>query len=158
MKWKQNSMFCFILIVCLNHSQSLCYSHTQGVKVGTLGRQNERNRSYVRRDHTSIFGLRFKSVCLMKLNCYSLIYSSLPIPLIYSCYRIYKSLWVSSPSKKLDVKMSELNLCLWATLSWITWPHESHTSADNFSSKENTKCDSEARHKTHKWFLQRNPW
>ena len=53
----------------------LCY--TQGVKVGTLGRQNERNSSYVRLAHTSIFGLCFMSVCLMKSNCYSLIYSSL---------------------------------------------------------------------------------
>ena len=49
----------------------------QGVKVGTLGRQNERNSSYVRLAHTSIFGLCFMSVCLMKSNCYSLIYSSL---------------------------------------------------------------------------------
>ena len=50
---------------------------TQGVKVGTLGRQNERNSSYVRLAHTSIFGLCFMSVCLMKSNCYSLICSSL---------------------------------------------------------------------------------
>jgi len=49
----------------------------QGVKVGTLGRQNERNSSYVRLAHTSIFGLCFMLVCLMKSNCYSLIYSSL---------------------------------------------------------------------------------
>ena len=49
----------------------------QGVKVGTLGRQNERNSSYVRLAHTSTFGLCFISVCLMKSNCYSLIYSSL---------------------------------------------------------------------------------
>ena len=50
---------------------------TQGVKVGTLGRQIERNCSYVWLAHTSIFGLCFMSVCLMKSNCYSLIYSSL---------------------------------------------------------------------------------
>ena len=49
----------------------------QGVKVGTLGRQNERNSSYVRLAHTSLFGLCFMPVCLMKSNCYSLIYSSL---------------------------------------------------------------------------------
>ena len=49
----------------------------QGVKVETLGRQNERNNSYVWLVHTSIFGLCFISVCLMKSNCYSLIYSSL---------------------------------------------------------------------------------
>ena len=55
----------------------------QGVKVVTLGRQNERNSSYNRLAHTSIFGLCFMSVCLMKSNCYSLIYSSLaPIGLI----------------------------------------------------------------------------
>ena len=29
----------------------------QGIKVGMLGRQNERNSSYVRLAHTSIFGL-----------------------------------------------------------------------------------------------------
>ena len=49
----------------------------QGVEVGTLGGQNERNSSYVRLAYTSIFGLCFMSVCLMKSNCYSLIYSSL---------------------------------------------------------------------------------
>ena len=52
-------------------------SDYQGVKVGSLGRQNERNISYVRLAHTSIFGLCFMSVCLMKSNCYSLIHSSL---------------------------------------------------------------------------------
>ena len=50
---------------------------TQGFKVGTLGRQNERNSSYVRLAHTSITGLYFMPACLMKSNCYSLIYSSL---------------------------------------------------------------------------------
>ena len=49
----------------------------QGAKVRTLRRQNERKRSYVWLAHTSIFGLCFMSVCLMKLNCYSLIYSFL---------------------------------------------------------------------------------
>ena len=49
----------------------------QGVKVKTLGRQNERNNSYVWLVHTSIFGLCFMPVCLMKSNCYSFIYSSL---------------------------------------------------------------------------------
>ena len=49
-----------------------------GVKVVTLGRQNKRNSSYVRLAHTSIFGLCFMSVCLMKSNCYSLKNSSLP--------------------------------------------------------------------------------
>ena len=51
--------------------------NVQGVKVGTLGRQYKRNRSYVRLAHTSIFGLCFMSVCQIKSNCYSLIYSSL---------------------------------------------------------------------------------
>ena len=50
--------------------------YTQGVKVGRSGRQNVRNSSLVRLAHTSIFGLCFVSVCLMKSNCYSLIYSS----------------------------------------------------------------------------------
>ena len=34
----------------------------QGVQVTMLGRQNERNSSYVRLAHTSIFGLCFMSV------------------------------------------------------------------------------------------------
>ena len=42
-----------------------------------LGRQNERNISYIKLAHTSIFGLCFMPVCLMKSNCYTLIYSSL---------------------------------------------------------------------------------
>ena len=62
-------------------TQDQYQSSTQGVKVGTLGRQNERNSSYVRLAHTSIFGLCFMSVCLMKSNCYSLIYSSLNLSL-----------------------------------------------------------------------------
>ena len=44
-----------------------------------LGKQNERNSSYMRLDQTSIFGLYFMSVCLMKVNCYSLKYSSLEL-------------------------------------------------------------------------------
>ena len=52
----------------------------QGVKVGTLGWQNERNSSCViRLAQTSLFGLCFMSVCLMKSHCYSLIYSSLDL-------------------------------------------------------------------------------
>ena len=43
----------------------------------TLVRQNDRHKSYVRPANTSIFGLFFVSVCLMKSICYSLIYSSL---------------------------------------------------------------------------------
>ena len=54
------------------------HMHTvQGVKVGTLGRQIERNSSYVWLAHTSIFGLCFMSVCLIKSNGYSFKYSSL---------------------------------------------------------------------------------
>ena len=49
----------------------------QRVKARTLGRQNERNFCYDRLAHTSIFGLCFMWVCLIKSNCYSLIYSSL---------------------------------------------------------------------------------
>ena len=51
--------------------------NTQGAKVGTLGRQNERHSSYVRLAHTSKFGLCFMLVCQIKSNYYSLIYSSL---------------------------------------------------------------------------------
>ena len=53
------------------------YVDGAGAKVGTLGRQNERDSCYVRLAHTSIFCLCFMSVCLMKSNWYSLIYSSL---------------------------------------------------------------------------------
>ena len=49
----------------------------QGVKARMLGRQNERNFCYVRLALTSIFGLCFVAVCLIKPNCYSLKYSSL---------------------------------------------------------------------------------
>ena len=49
----------------------------QGAKARMLGRQNERNSSYVRLAQTSIFGLCFMSVFLIKSNCYSLIYYSL---------------------------------------------------------------------------------
>ena len=52
----------------------------QGVKVRTLGRQNERNFAYDRLALATIFGLCFMLVCLIKSNCYSLIYSSLGIP------------------------------------------------------------------------------
>ena len=44
-----------------------------------LGRQNERNFCYDRLALTSIFGLCFMWVYLIKSNCYSLIYSSLVI-------------------------------------------------------------------------------
>ena len=47
----------------------------QGVKVGTLGRQNESNLAYFWLALTSIFGLCFMPVCLIKSN--SFIYSSL---------------------------------------------------------------------------------
>ena len=68
----------------------------QGVKVGMLGRQNERNSSYVRLAQTSIFDLCFMSVSLTKWNCYSLIYSSLSSSIVKklgkmnSCSFIYK--------------------------------------------------------------------
>ena len=54
----------------------------QGVKARTLGRQNERNFCYARLALTSIFGLCFVAVCLIKSNCYSLIYSSLGLIVI----------------------------------------------------------------------------
>ena len=44
----------------------------QGVQARMLGRQNERNNSYIRLACTSIFGLFFMPVCLLKSNCYSL--------------------------------------------------------------------------------------
>ena len=60
-----------LLSVCLS-VQSL-----QGVKVRMFCRQNESNSGYDCLALTSIFGLCFMSVCLIKSNCYSLIYSSL---------------------------------------------------------------------------------
>ena len=45
----------------------------QGVKATTLGRQNQKNFCYERLALTSIFGLCFMSICLIKSNCYSLI-------------------------------------------------------------------------------------
>ena len=58
------SLFCFpeSLLVVQSGEQRLL----QGVKVGTLDRQIERNSSYVWLAHTSIFGLCFMLVCLMK--------------------------------------------------------------------------------------------
>ena len=49
----------------------------QGGQVRTLCRQNESNFAYFWLALTSIFGLCFMPVCLIKSNCYSLIYSSL---------------------------------------------------------------------------------
>ena len=48
----------------------------QKANVGMLSRQNERNSSLVRLAHISTFGF-FLSICLIKSNCYSLMYSSL---------------------------------------------------------------------------------
>ena len=59
----------------LQRLQPFLSSCTQGVKA--LGRQNERKFFYDMLALTSIFGLCFMSVCLIKSNCYSLIYSSL---------------------------------------------------------------------------------
>ena len=73
-------------------------TYDQGAKVGILGRQNERNSSYDRLTHTSIFGLCFMSLCLMKSNCYSLIYSSL----IHS--------FSSSLAEKLDILYIHMGL------------------------------------------------
>ena len=56
---------------------NLQYLFAQGVKARMLSRQNERNFCYDMLAVASLFGLRFISVCLIKSNCYSLIYSSL---------------------------------------------------------------------------------
>ena len=61
----------------INKSSMFAMVFNQGVKARTLGRQNERNFCYARLALTSIFGLCFMSVCLIKSNCYSLIHSSL---------------------------------------------------------------------------------
>ena len=47
-----------------NYNRFLTKHFPQGVKVGTFGRQNESNISYVWLAHTSIFGLFSVSVCL----------------------------------------------------------------------------------------------
>ena len=57
-----------------NHLLSFLLGPNQGVKARMLGRQNERNFCYVRLALTSIFGVCFMSVCLIKSNCYSYIY------------------------------------------------------------------------------------
>ena len=54
----------------------------QRAKVGMLCRQNESNSRYIRLAHTSIFGLYFMLVCLMKSICYSFVYSSLIVMLV----------------------------------------------------------------------------
>ena len=66
-----------------------------GVNIGKLGRQNERNNNYVKLAHTSIFGLCFLSVYLMKSNCYTLIYSSLVL-IDYSTNHSYSFVFLSS--------------------------------------------------------------
>ena len=66
-----------MMALCRFNPTSASVGLNQGVKVGTLGRQNERNSSSVRLAHTSIFGLCFMPVCLIISNYYSLIYSSL---------------------------------------------------------------------------------
>ena len=73
----------------------------QGAKARMLGRQNERNSSYVSLANTSIFGFCFMSVCLMKSNCYSLIYSSLV--LLYSQPTKSQNKQSSSPLKNLSI-------------------------------------------------------
>ena len=52
-------------------------SMEQRVKAKLLGRQNEKNFCYDMLALTSIFGLCFMSVYLIKSNCYSLIHFSL---------------------------------------------------------------------------------
>ena len=47
----------------LLHQMSLFLYLVQGVKIETIGRQNERNSGYVRLAHTSMFGLCFMTVC-----------------------------------------------------------------------------------------------
>ena len=83
----------------------------QGVKVGTFGRQNERNSSYVRLTHTSIFGLCFMSVCLMKSNCYSLTYSSLYLPGVNltSCLLFFLNLKPGFYSESKNVNKIRVN-------------------------------------------------
>ena len=70
---------------------------TQGVKVRTLGRKNERNFCYDRLAFTSIFGLCFMSVCLIKSNCYSLIYSSLAICLLKQEHQLFNAYLCLNP-------------------------------------------------------------
>ena len=61
--WHQTTVTDIVAITMLSY---LFPIHTiylsQGVKVETFGRQNERNISYVRLAHTSLFGLCFMSV------------------------------------------------------------------------------------------------
>ena len=73
----------------------------QGAKARMLGRQNERNSSYVRLAQTSIFGFCFLSVCLTKSNCFSLIFS-------FFCIHQYGNLKLSGGS--IQEKLKNLKL------------------------------------------------
>ena len=77
----------------------------QGVKARTLGRQNERNFCYDVLALTSIFGLFFMSVYLIKSNCYFLIHSSLI--LINTILRIFSTM---------------LSKNVWLFLKTMKWP------------------------------------
>ena len=80
----------------------------QGVKVRTLGRQNERNFAYDRLALATIFGLCFMLVCLIKSNCYSFIYSSLGNR-IYS-YFYYNSIYLT---------MNQVFILTWLTVCFV---------------------------------------
>ena len=73
MKKYFGSFLCSIVVYFFNdyaNANSHCIQwRMQGVKVVKLGRQNESNSSCVWLAHTSVFGLYFISVCLMKSNC-----------------------------------------------------------------------------------------
>ena len=104
--------FLYLFQCCSMLNSVQCF---QGVKARTLGRQNERNNSYVRLAHTSIFGLCFMSVCLKKSHCYSLIYSSLincPCAVYWNATTFSSILYISnsypvviSASYTLHIKM-----------------------------------------------------
>ena len=70
---------CLFLVLLLWASPVVGTWFEQGVKARTFGIQCERNFCYDWLALTSLFGLCFMSVCLIKSNCYSLIYSSLDL-------------------------------------------------------------------------------
>ena len=87
----------------------------RGVKARTLGRQNERNFCYESLALTSIFGLCFMSVCLIKSNCYSFIYSSLhaTVQLFWLSSVIFlKKLILLAWSEQIDIEQWGFEDCI----------------------------------------------
>ena len=93
----------------------------QGVQVRPLCRQNESKFAYYCLALTSIFGLCFMPVCLIKSNYYSLIYFSLLISLHWWVLDLINKFW----SIHWDVRQ-------WA---WVCIPFYSSMKMEGFKTK-----------------------